>query len=117
MNLNEYQNLSKRTMPIIDDVTDAEQVNKVRANYALGLTGESGEVADIVKKEVFHGHDTDQEAIKKELGDVMHYVAGVATLYGLTLEDVTQANIAKLSKRYPDGFSVEDSIRRLDVTP
>lgn len=115
MNLNEYQNLSKRTMPIIEDITDEKEVGNVTVNYALGVSGEAGEVADQVKKEVFHGHEMDLDAIKKELGDVLHYVAGIATLYGLELEEVAQANIDKLQKRYPYGFSEEDSKKRVDV--
>jgi NTP pyrophosphatase (non-canonical NTP hydrolase) len=106
MNLNEFQSLSIRTMPGNDD--------RGVTNYALGLAGESGEVVDIIKKNVFHGHEPDREAIKKELGDVMHYVAGLAWMYGFTLEEVAQGNIDKLKKRYPDGFSVEASVNRID---
>lgn len=114
MKLNEYQNLSKRTMPVIGDVTDAEEVGSVRANYALGAAGEAGEVADLVKKEVFHGHETSIDEMRKELGDVMHYVAGLATLYGLRLDDVAQGNIDKLQKRYPSGFSEKASRERVE---
>lgn len=105
MKLNEYQELSKRTMPNKD-------LKKDLANYALGLTGESGEVADHVKKYVFHGHSLDHMAIKKELGDVLHYIAGLCTLNHFTLEEVAAANIEKLNERYPDGFSQQDSINR-----
>ncbi|GAB3801552.1 nucleoside triphosphate pyrophosphohydrolase family protein [Virgibacillus kimchii] len=114
MNLNEYQSLSQRTMPIIEDVTDAEEVGSVRANYALGAAGEAGEVADLVKKEVFHGHETSIDEIRKELGDVLHYVAGLATLYGLSLEDVAVANLYKLERRYPSGFSEQASRERAE---
>lgn len=107
MNFNEYQQLSKRTMPGTYD-------GKALANYALGLTGEAGECGDIIKKEVFHGHRRDAQAIKKELGDVLHYVAGLATMYGWTLEEVAMGNIEKLMKRYPGGFSKEASIKRVD---
>lgn len=107
MNFNEYQQLSKRTMPGNYD-------GKSLANYALGLTGEAGECGDIIKKEVFHGHRRDARAIKKELGDVLHYTAGLATMYGWTLEEVAKENIEKLKKRYPDGFSKEASIKRVD---
>lgn len=106
--LNEFQELSKRTMPKIhSDMT--------KANYALGATGEAGEVADIVKKEVFHGHPVDPDSIKKEIGDTLHYLAGLATMYGLTLQEIAEANIEKLRKRYPEGFSTVDSIKRVDT--
>ncbi|WP_258831468.1 nucleoside triphosphate pyrophosphohydrolase family protein [Peribacillus frigoritolerans] len=108
MNFNEYQQLSKRTMPGTYD-------GKALANYALGLTGEAGECGDIIKKEVFHGHRRDPQAIKKELGDVLHYLSGLATMYGWSLEEVAMGNIEKLMKRYPSGFSKEASVQRADV--
>ncbi|WP_424236370.1 nucleoside triphosphate pyrophosphohydrolase family protein [Bhargavaea ginsengi] len=107
MNMNQYQIFASRTMPEMDD--------KGKANYALGLTGEAGECGDIVKKEVFHGHAADVDAIKKELGDVLHYVAGLALMYGIELEDVATANVEKLRKRYPSGFNTADSIARRDT--
>lgn len=108
MNLNEYQELSKRTIP-------NEDMRKVSANYSLGLCGEAGEAADIIKKWVFHGHSLDRMELKKELGDVLHYLSGLATLHHFTLDDVAQENIEKLRKRFPNGFTSEDSIKRRDV--
>ena len=79
---------------------------------ALGLTGEAGEFANLVKKMTAHGHDFDGEALKDELGDVLWYVAEAATASGLSLEEIAAHNVAKLIKRYPDGFSEEQSIHR-----
>lgn len=78
----------------------------------LGLTGESGEVADLIKKWQFHGHPLDDEKLLLELGDVLWYVNRAALAIGKTLEDVMQANVDKLRKRYPNGFSTEASINR-----
>ena len=103
MQLNDYQSLATRTA--------AKHDNEL-VNYGLGIAGEAGEVADLIKKATFHGHIVDQVEIKKELGDVLWYLANIARLAGLTLDDVAEANIAKLQKRYPRGFSVEDSINR-----
>lgn len=108
MKLNDYQLVSKRTMPSVYD-------DRAKTNYAMGLSGEAGEVTDLIKKEVFHGHEVDPEKVKKELGDLMHYAAGLATMYGFTLEEVAMANIKKLMTRYPNGFNKEDSINRVDV--
>lgn len=105
MNLNDYQELSKRTLP---KTTKSEDIS----NYTLGLTGESGEVADLIKKGLFHGHRIDESDLKDELGDVLHYLAGLATLCNIKLEDVAKGNIDKLKKRYPNGFSEYDSINR-----
>ena len=52
---------------------------------------------------------------EKELGDVMWYCAELATGLGVCLDDVAEANIKKLMRRYPHGFTPEDSIRRVDV--
>lgn len=85
------------------------------SNAALGLTGEAGECADIVKKEHYHQHEIDPQEMKKELGDTLYYLAILASEYGFTLRDIAETNIQKLSKRYPEGFSSEASIQRVDV--
>lgn len=113
MNLNEYQELSKRTMPKYNDPED-----KITAlnNYGLGLCGESGEVADLIKKKVHHLHNSiDTDDFKKELGDVLHYLSGLATIFDISLEEVATANIQKLKDRYPTGFNPGDSMKRVDT--
>lgn len=84
-----------------------------RMIFALGVAGEAGEVADLVKKEVGHGHDEDPERMLKELGDVLWYVAMLADAYHLSLEQVARANARKLAARYPGGFSEEASRNRV----
>ena len=81
-------------------------------NGVLGLSGETGEVADHVKKAVFHGHDLDVDHLAEELGDVAWYLAVTAHAIGYDLGDIFQRNIDKLAKRYPDGFSKERSLHR-----
>lgn len=116
MNFNEYQELSRRTMPepVIDTKSRTVWSDSVKANYALGLVCEAGEVGDTIKKELFHGHEVDRLKKIDELGDVLHYYQGVLQIYNITLEEVMDYNIRKLSKRYPDGFSQEASINRED---
>jgi NTP pyrophosphatase (non-canonical NTP hydrolase) len=81
---------------------------------ALGLAGEAGEFANLVKKMTAHGHDFDPEALKDELGDVLWYLSEAATAAGLDLNLVAQDNVDKLLKRYPEGFSQEKSVNRED---
>ena len=50
--------------------------------------------------------------LKKELGDICWYIAETATALDLSLEDIMAANIEKLRKRYPEGFSSKASIHR-----
>lgn len=81
-------------------------------NGALGLAGESGEVADLVKKNWMQGHVLDIEHVAKELGDICWYIAETATAIGYDLETILKMNIEKLQKRYPEGFSSERSQNR-----
>ncbi|HEX5830965.1 MAG TPA: nucleoside triphosphate pyrophosphohydrolase family protein [Gemmatimonadaceae bacterium] len=107
MDLNEYQALARRTL---GDRTHDEQL----ANAALGLAGEAGEVADAMKKHLFHKHPLDRDEMVKELGDCLWYVAAMATALGIELDEIGARNIDKLRKRYPEGFSVERSLNRVD---
>lgn len=91
---------------------DLSLKNELLARNALGLVGEAGEVADYIKKGVFHLHGVDTEKVKDELGDVMWYVSTLATILNLSLTDIMEYNINKLSNRYPNGFTPEDSKNR-----
>lgn len=71
---------------------------------AIGLCGESGEVAESVKKHVFHGTPLDREELLEELGDVLWYLTHLARVLGTSLEDIAAVNVAKLRRRYPNGF-------------
>lgn len=105
MDWKRYQQLAMRTKG------DTSALNERLVMGALGLSGEAGEVTDQVKKIVFQGHDLDRAALTKELGDVMWYVTYLLDTLGLEMDDVLEANIAKLQARYPDGF---DSTRSRD---
>jgi len=74
---------------------------------ALGLTGEAGEVSELIKKMIRDdgGQLTEQrrEKLLKELGDVLWYVAVVAHEAGLMLGDVAQVNLDKLARRKSEG--------------
>jgi len=76
---------------------------------ALGIAGEAGEVVDLVKKHVYHGHPEDRGQLAEELGDVLWYVAVLAASQGLSLRQVALLNLEKLEKRYPGGFTEADS--------
>nr|DAJ97360.1 MAG TPA: NTP-PPase-like protein [Herelleviridae sp.] len=83
-------------------------------NGVLGLTGESGECADLVKKHLFQGHDLDKEHLAKELGDVAWYLAVSASAIGYDLETIFAMNVDKLKRRYPDGFDEYLSLHRCE---
>lgn len=106
MTVNEYQKLAMTTL---NNELDKKQI---LTNAVMGLCGESGEACDIVKKHLFHGHELDREALIKELGDVAWYLAEASEALDVSLDEVFERNIAKLKKRYPEGFSSERSINR-----
>lgn len=83
-------------------------------NSMLGISGEYGELSDHIKKWKYHGHELDTEHIKKELGDILWYFEWLSDLFGFCLEDIAEANIDKLAKRYPNGFESERSLNRLE---
>lgn len=94
MTFNDYQAAAKKT---------AIYPEQHRVIYpALGLAGEAGEVAEKVKKWIRDGN-LDPDAVKKELGDVLWYVAAVASDLGLTLDEVASANVQKLESRAARG--------------
>lgn len=70
----------------------------------LGLSGEVGELTDMVKKFIFHGTPIDEEHLKKEIGDILWYIALMCYTCNYDLDDIMQMNIEKLKARYPEGF-------------
>lgn len=106
LTLHDYQSLANRSAGAGGDGDQRLIVS------ALGLAGEAGEFANLVKKMTAHGHPFDPDALADELGDVLWYLAEAATASGLDLEQIARDNVAKLLKRYPDGFNQQDSINR-----
>jgi NTP pyrophosphatase (non-canonical NTP hydrolase) len=99
MDLSEYQRLSRRT---------AEYPREAWLAYpALGLAGEAGEVAEHAKKAIRDDGgtvgDERKAAMAKELGDVLWYVAQIATELGLDLDEIAEQNLAKLLSRQERG--------------
>jgi len=124
MKAKEYQNLAMRTNDgkgtdrleeWIREETGAEYKgdvmieNEIDAggllNGCLGLSGEAGELNDLVKKWIFHKKPLDREHMKKEIGDVCWYIADICHSMGFNLDEIFQMNIDKLKVRYPEGFS------------
>lgn len=105
MNITEYQRKSMRTM---------KQDNETTLHCCMGMSGEVGEVVDLIKKSHFYGKDLDKSKIQEELGDVMFYIVNLATSLDISMENVLDENVKKLEKRYPNGFSSEDAIARRD---
>jgi NTP pyrophosphatase (non-canonical NTP hydrolase) len=123
----EYQALAERTSRQRGAVYSADPERTSAAfkdgardrllNGLLGLSGESGELLDLLKKHLFHDHPLDREKARRELGDVLWYASEVASALDMDLGLVAAANIQKLRDRYPDGFDVERSKHRGEQLP
>ena len=102
---NEYQKLAERTI-------DKSWLNVDIEHHALhGMVGEIGEIHSIYQKQ-YQGHPLNVEHLKKEVGDLMWFIAEYCTVNGFSLDEIMQLNIDKLKARYPDGFEVDKSLHR-----
>ena len=111
MTPNEYQRNAMRTASGIS--TSCPE--NLLLQGVMGMSGESGEALDIVKKVMFQGHELNEvtkEHLIRELGDVLWYVATTAEALNVPLETVMQVNIDKLRNRYPMAFDAERSQHR-----
>ena len=113
MTANEYQVLASRT------INKSLTTWGVTQHALFGMASEVGELHGIFQKKLQHGcipllfdEDPDIEHAKKEVGDILWMIAEFCTANGWDLEDIMQMNIDKLKARYPDGFSVEESLHR-----
>lgn len=105
MGLNEYQQAAART--IGEDMLPGE----IETHALHGMVAEIGEIHGLYQK-VYQGHEADNEHLKKEVGDLLWFIAEYCTACGWDLEEVARLNIAKLKARYPDGFEAERSLHR-----
>ena len=108
MKANDYQRAALRTA----NTEAMKDPNEKIINGILGLAGESGEVADHIKKFKYQGHELDRDYLAKELGDICWYLALLADGIGFDLGTIMQMNVDKLKKRYPEGFDTERSLHR-----
>jgi NTP pyrophosphatase (non-canonical NTP hydrolase) len=100
MNFDEYQEAARKTAIY-------PNVGNNIIYPCLGLAGETGEICENVKKILRDKNgiisDKDKEAIKKELGDQLWYVAALCSEFGFSMSEVVECNIAKLQSRKERG--------------
>lgn len=88
---------------------------------AVGLSGESGEVLDMIKKHWVYDKSLDVPKLLEEMGDTLHYFFQIIIKLNeigvyCDLNTIMANNVTKLRKRYPNGFTKEDAIARRDTT-
>ena len=85
---------------------------------ALGLTAESGEFTEVVKKIILQGKPYNEDNVfhmKRELGDICWYIAQACMALDTTFDEVIEMNVDKLKARYPGGeFDVHHSENRVE---
>ena len=85
---------------------------------AVGMSAEAGEFTEVVKKIIFQGKPVNEENLfhlKRELGDIMWYVAQACMGLNVSLDEVIEMNVDKLKARYPGGeFDVHHSENRVE---
>jgi NTP pyrophosphatase (non-canonical NTP hydrolase) len=85
---------------------------------AVGMSAEAGEFTEVVKKIIFQGKPVNEENLfhlKRELGDIMWYVAQACMGLNVSLDEVIEMNVDKLRSRYPGGeFDVHHSENRVE---
>lgn len=103
---NEYQKLASRTI-------NYELTNLCKQHHALhGMVGEIGEIHSLYQK-TYQGHGIDDVHLKKEVGDLLWFIAEYCTANDWELEEVMQMNIDKLKARFPEGFEANKSLHRM----
>ena len=94
---------------------DLDYIKLDAIHMCLGLSGEVGEVVDVIKKHVIFNKKLDRDSVVKELGDVEFYLEGLRQALEITREEVIQGNINKLTKRYSEGtYSDNAALSRAD---
>jgi NTP pyrophosphatase (non-canonical NTP hydrolase) len=84
-------------------------------HMAVGVSGEAGELLDAVKKHAIYQKPLDFDNVREEAGDILFYLTGLLNELGLTINECMEANVEKLSKRYPEKrYTNEAAIARAD---
>lgn len=116
MTLKEYTELALKTANhdfdgILKRFTDSDQMLILHA--LMGLSTESNEALDMMKKHLYYGKEFDRVNLIEEIGDLMWYAALALDTLDSSFEEAMELNIKKLEKRYNKGkFTSEDAINR-----
>ena len=102
--LDQYQNLCAQTAQKFDSS------EKEIFTWGLGIAGEAGDVASCIKKTFAHDNDQ-KDGIRENIGDTLWYAVMICNFFGWSFNDILEENVEKLTKRYPNGFTMQDAKR------
>jgi NTP pyrophosphatase (non-canonical NTP hydrolase) len=99
----------------------AQSEDLMKLHAGLGITGEAGEIADVIKREIIYGKKEDAEGkstragMIEELGDLRFYIQAAMQMYGISEHEVLQGNADKLCDRYKKlVYSDDAALKRED---
>lgn len=107
LTLAQYQTLAMRT-------NKAMSMQMMLMHAAMGIASDGGEAVDVIKAHTIYNKPLDTGHLVEELGDLLWFVALAANTIGYNLENIARHNVEKLQRRYPDKYSDELAIARLD---
>jgi NTP pyrophosphatase (non-canonical NTP hydrolase) len=101
-----------------EEIANFSARDKHIAHMIFGIAGEVGELVDAFKKYLIYDQPLDMSNVEEECGDLEFYLAGLRMclfdMGGSTRPDILAANVAKLSARYPEGYTNKDAADRAD---
>lgn len=112
-----FEQFRKEVLRNRPDFSTSSPSNKL-SMAGLGMTGEAGEVADIIKKILHHDQPLEplRDKLIKEMGDVYWYLEFLGATLGIDTEKVLEINVTKLRTRHPNGWSPESQQAKKDET-
>lgn len=109
MTLTEFQLACRRTQK-------PESKSELLSHALEGLSSEVGEIADAIKRYKRYGFALDRDNLREECGDLLYYAAMLMDACDESLSLAAIDNVAKLKRRYPNGYSSTDAALRADKT-
>jgi NTP pyrophosphatase (non-canonical NTP hydrolase) len=91
-----------------------DPTGEARSGNLVGLFHRTGYAAGLVKKRVFHQKPLDRDAMLRALADVLEYTRRYVGIYDVTIERAAALNVAKLLRRFPNGYNHADANARMD---
>lgn len=119
---NSYQAVHKVVENTPTVIIDRPNSYSRQLHAAMGMSGESGEILELYKKDMFGYHyegkkSLDEEKLLKEIGDIFWYFSLMLYASGFSLDEVMRSNAEKLRKRYAEKFLETEQPKAIEDKP